>query len=100
LAQPPKTDVAGIANFHPLTEMSYDECGAANETDDSSHLGGAEGEPPISWKQTEFSLKRFAKRMVQYNFGAFNKWKKVWVAGFLEKKHRSMIRGQNQLKSV
>jgi len=33
--------------------------------------------------------------MVQPNFSAFNKWKKGWVAEFLEKKHQSMIRGQN-----
>jgi len=48
--------------------------------------------------QTEFSLKQFAKRMGQPNFSAFDKWKKVWVAGFLEKKHRSIIPGQNRLK--
>jgi hypothetical protein len=36
--------------------------------------------------------------MGQPNFSAFNKWKKVWVAGSLEKKHRSIIRGQNRLK--
>jgi len=36
--------------------------------------------------------------MGQPNFSAFNKWKKVWVAGFLEKKHQSSIRGQNCLQ--
>jgi len=45
-------------------------------------------------------MKQFAKRMGQANYCAFNKWKKVWVAGFLEKKHRSIIRGQNRLKQV
>jgi hypothetical protein len=38
--------------------------------------------------------------MGQPNFIAFNKWKKVWVAGFLEKKHRSIVRGQNQYIQV
>jgi len=38
--------------------------------------------------------------MGQANYSAFNKWKKVWVAGFLEKKHRSIIRGQNRLNQV
>jgi len=38
--------------------------------------------------------------MGQANYNAFNKWKKVWVAGFLEKEHRSIIRRQNQLKQV
>jgi len=28
-------------------------------------------------------------------YSVFNKWKKVWEAGSLEKKHRSIIRGQN-----
>jgi len=38
--------------------------------------------------------------MGQPNFCAFNKWKKVWVAGFLKKKHRSIIPGQNGLKPL
>jgi hypothetical protein len=29
---------------------------------------------------------------------AFNKWKKVWVAGFLRKKHRSINEWQDCLK--
>jgi len=36
--------------------------------------------------------------MGQPNFSAFNKWKKLGVAGFLEKKHWSIIPGQNCLK--
>jgi hypothetical protein len=99
-AQPRRTDVAGIADLPPLPEISYDQYDADYESDDSSDLGGAEGKAPISLKQTEFSLKQFAKRMGQPNFSAFNKWKKVWVAGFLEKKHRSIIRGQNRLKQL
>jgi hypothetical protein len=92
------TDVAGIADLPPLQEISYDQYDVENESDDSSDLGGAAGKAPISLKQTEFSLKQFAKRMGQPNFSAFNKWKNVWVAGFHEKKHRSIIRGQNRLK--
>jgi len=99
-AEPWKTDVARIADLPPLPEISYDEYDADEECDDSSNLGGAEGKPPVSLKQTKFSLKQFAKRMGQANYSAFNKWKKVWVAGFLEKKHRSIIRGQNQLKQL
>jgi hypothetical protein len=63
-------------------------------------LGGAEGKATFSLKQTEFSLKQYAKRMGQPNFSAFNKWKIVWVAGFVEKKNRSIIRGQNHLKQL
>jgi len=83
-----------------LPEIAYDEYDAADESDDLLDFGGEEGKPPISLKQTEFSLKQFAKRMGQPNFSAFNKWKKVWVAGFLEKKHWFIIRGQNQFKQV
>jgi hypothetical protein len=61
-------------------------------------LGGAEGKDPICLKQMEFSLKQFAKRMGPPNFSAFNKWKKVWVAGFLEMKHQSIIPGHNIVK--
>jgi len=99
-AEPRKTDVAGITELPRLPEMSYNEYDAANQSNDSSDLGGAEGKPPISLKQMEFSLKQFAERMGQANYSAFNKWKKVWVAGLLEKKHRSIIRGQNRLKQV
>jgi len=88
---PRKTDVAGIVDFPPLPEISYENYDADDESDDTSDLGSTEGKPPISLKQMEFSLKQFAKRMGQANYSAFNKWKKVWVAGFLEKKHWSII---------
>jgi hypothetical protein len=45
-------------------------------------------------------LKQVAKRTVQANYSVFNKWKKVWVFRLLEKKHWSMIWGQNHLKPV
>jgi hypothetical protein len=80
--------------------MTHDEYDVASESDDSSDMGGAEGKSPISLKQTEFSLMQFAKRMGQPNCSTFNKWKKVWVVGFLENKHRSSIQGQNRLKQV
>jgi hypothetical protein len=96
-AEPPRTDVAGLADWTPLPEITYDEFDGDYESDDSSDLGGAEGKASISLKQTEFSLKQFAKRMRQPDFSTFNKWKKVWVAGFPEKKHRSIILGQNHL---
>jgi hypothetical protein len=38
--------------------------------------------------------------MGQANYRAFNKWMEGCVAGFLEKKHRSIIRGQNLLKQL
>jgi len=61
-AEPRKTDVAGIAELPPLLERSCNKYDAADESDDSSDLGGAESNPPISLKQTEFSLMQFAKR--------------------------------------
>jgi len=99
-AEPRKTDVARIAELPPLPEISYDKYDADDESNDSSNLGGAEGKCLVSLKQTEFFLKQFAKRMGQANYSALNKWKKVWVAGFLEKKHRSIIRGWNRLKQL
>jgi len=56
------------------------------------------GNPPISLKLTEIYLNQFAKRMGQANYNAFNKWKTVWVAGFLQKKHSSIMWKQNCLK--
>ena len=95
---PQRTDVAGIANFPSLPECSCDEYCPDYESDNSSDLGGADGTTSTSLKRTEFSLKHVAKTMGQPNFSAFNKWKKVWVPGFLEKKHRSIIQGQNRLE--
>ena len=89
--EPRRTDVAGNANLPPLPEISYDRYNADNESDNLSDLGGAKGKAPISLKQIEFSLKQFAKRMGQPNISAFNKWKKVWVAGYVENKGRSII---------
>jgi len=60
-AEPRWTDVAGIADLPPLPEIAYDELDADYESDDSSDLGGAEGKAPTCLKQTEFSLKQFAK---------------------------------------
>jgi hypothetical protein len=98
--EPRRTDVTGIPDMPPLPEISYDKFDSDAESDDSSDLGGADCKAPISLKQTEFSLKQFAKRMGQPNFSAFNKWKKVWVAGSLWKKHRSIIPGQNFLNQM
>jgi len=80
--------------------MSHGNDDADDESDDLLDLGGTEGKPPISLKQMEFSMKQLAKRLGQANYSVFNKWKKVSVAGFLEKKHQSSIRGQNHLKQV
>jgi len=100
--QPPAelriTNVAAIADLTPLPEMSYDKYDAAHECDNSLVLGSAEGKPPFSLKQTDFSLKQFAKRMGQPSFCGLNNWNKVWVAEFLKKKHRSIFREQNWLK--
>jgi hypothetical protein len=75
--------------------MTYDDYDADDECDDLLDLGGAEGKPPTSLKQTEFSLKQFGKRMGQVIYSEFDKWKKELVAGFLKKMHRSIIREQN-----
>ena len=84
----------------PLPEISYEESDADDESDNWLDLGGAERKAQISLQQTNFSLTQFGKRMGQLNFSAFNKWKKVWVAGLLEEKHRSIIPGQNRLKQL
>jgi hypothetical protein len=58
------------------------------------------GNAPTCLKKTELSLKHFPQRMGQTDVCAVNQWKKVWVAGFLEKKHRSVIQGHNPLKQL
>jgi hypothetical protein len=42
-------------------------------------------------------LKKFAKTREQPKFKIFNKLKKLWVAGILQKKHGSMIEKQSHL---
>jgi len=102
--QPPaelwKIMVPGIRELPPLPKISYDDYDADDESDHPSDLSGAEGKPPASLKQAEFSLKQFAKRIATANYWAYNKWKKVWVAAFLEKKHQSTIRGPKRLKQL
>jgi hypothetical protein len=99
-AEPWKPDVATIAELPPLPEISYDDCDADDASDDLFDWGGAVGKSPASLKQTKFSLKHFAKRIGQTNYSAFDKWKTVWVAGFLKEMYQSIIQGQNQLKYV
>lgn len=60
-------------------------------------MDGTKGKPPITVKHSEFSLMQLAARMRQANYRVFNIWKKVWVAGFLGKKHSSIIRSENHL---
>jgi len=91
------TDVAGSVDLHPSSEISYDKFDEDNQSNNSSDLGRAKGNAPISLKQTQFSLKEFPKGKGQPNFCAFNKRKKGWVAGFLQKKYRSIFLGQNRL---
>jgi len=98
LSEPRTTADAEIADLPHLPEISNDDYHADDVSDDSSDLGGAQCKPPVSLKQTKFSLKQFAHRMGQAKYSVFNKWKKVWVAGSLETKYRAIIRGQNHLK--
>jgi len=99
-AEPLMTDVTRMVDLPPLPEISYVEYDADDESDDSSDFGGAEGKPPVSLNQTEFSFRQFGKRMGQGINTAFNKWKKVWVAGLLEEKHLSIVQGQTCLKQL
>jgi len=99
-AEPRKTDVARIADLPPLPDTSYDEFDGDDESDDSLDLGGAKVNASTSLKQMEFSLKQFATWIGQPNFSTFYKWKKVWLAGFLEKKHWSIIPGQKHLNQL
>jgi len=82
---------AAITNLPPLPDISADKYEADNESDDLLGLGSATGKALMH-------LKQFAKRMGQSNFSTFNKWKKVWVAGWLEEKHTLSIRGENHMK--
>jgi len=92
--------VAGSADIPPLPAILYDEWDADYDNNNLSDWCGAKGKAPMSLKQMEFSLMQYAKRMGQPNFSTFNGWKKVWVAGVLEKKHRAIIQGQDGLKQV
>jgi len=79
-----KTHVTQIADLTPVRAISDTEHDADTVSNDSLDLGRAEGKPPISLKQTEYSLKQFAKKMGQGNYSVVNRWKKVWVDGFWE----------------
>jgi hypothetical protein len=79
----------------PLAEISYDNYDVDEASDNSSDICSAYSKPPVSMRATEFSLNQFAKWMGQANYSAFNKWEKVCVAGFVDKKHQSIIRRLN-----
>lgn len=92
-----QTDVTRIAHLRPLPEISYDDYGADDESDDLVDLCGAEDKPPVSLEQTEFSLKQSAKRIGQANYCTVDMWNRVGVAGILERKLRSIICWKNCL---
>jgi hypothetical protein len=89
-----------VVDLPQLPEISCDDYDADRESDDFSDLGGTEGKPTVSLTQTEFTLKRFPEWIGQANYSEVNKWKKIWVAGFLQKKHQSIIWSQSRLKQV
>ena len=68
-----KTDIARIVDLPPLPEISYNNYDADDESDILLDFSSAERKPPVSQKQTEFSLKQFAKRIGEANNSAFNK---------------------------
>jgi hypothetical protein len=76
-----KTDLGRIADLRSLPDNSNDNCDADDHSHDVSEFGGAKGKPTLSLKQIGFTLKQFNKSVGQANYSAFNKWKKVWVAG-------------------
>jgi len=98
--EPCRTVIAGMADLPLLPDIAFDEFDADYECNDSSEVSRANPNPPISMKQTEFSLKQFGNRMGQPNFSGFSKWMNVWVAGFLEKMHWFIIPGQNRFKQL
>jgi len=69
-------------------------------SNDQSDLGGAEGEALIIIKQNIFCLNQFATWMRLPDYTVSNTWKKVWLAGFLEKKHLGIIQTKNCLKQL
>jgi len=100
VAELPRTDVPGNANVPPTPEISYDEYDADSERDISADMGDAEARAPISLSRMDFSLKQLPKQLWRPNFCTFNKWKRVWVAGFQENKHQPSIWGQNRSKHL
>jgi len=75
--EPGKTDITSILDLPPLPEISYNDNDADDGSDNLSDFGGTNGQPPIILKNTEFSLKQFAKSIGQANYSAFNKCKIV-----------------------
>jgi len=93
-------DVGAFADQLSLLGGSYAIYNTDDQSDILSDMGAAEGTAPISQMQPVFYSKQFAKRMGESNFITFNRWKKVWVSGFLGKKHQSIIQGQNHLTQL
>jgi len=65
--EPGKREVPGIVDLSVLLEISYYDYDSDDESNDLLDMGCDEGKPAVSLKQTDFSLKQFAKRMGQAN---------------------------------
>jgi len=61
---------------------------------------GPMAKPQSAWNKWNFPWSNLPNGWASPNFSTFNKWKIVWVAGFLGKKHRSLILGQKHLKQL
>jgi len=93
------TTITGILDIPPLLANSCDKCEAEDETEDSSNLGGANAKAQTSPPQTILSLKQFAKKIWQPNFGVFNIWMKEWAGRYLHSKQQRFNWGVNGLTS-
>jgi len=63
-------------------------------------LGWCRGQTPSQPEANQILRKAICQWMGRPTYSVFNKCKKVWVAGFPETKHQSIIRGRNPLKQL
>jgi hypothetical protein len=87
-----------IAVLPPLPEISFD--GFENTGDvfgTTVEFPAQGGIRPCSLRTTEFTDKNLGTRIGQIST-ILNKWKKLFVTGFVEKKHKAIIPSSNQLK--
>ena len=99
-AEPQTAELLWIGVLRKIPEFSKDGYDSKDLTNDLSDLGSAEGKPPLSLKQTEFTLNQFSKMIGQANYSVFNQQKIVWVAEFLETQSHGRIQGQNCLEQL
>jgi len=90
----------GDGRFTPITRDSLLRIGCRYCEQWFVGSGLGRSQSPNHLEGNRIPLEAIWQRMGPHSFSTFNRWQKVWVGGFLQKEHWSIIPEQNHFKQL